>query len=242
MPAEALEGIGFAPGTKQRQQVPSPGAGIPEEKAPGPPAAEMPPSPSERSGFQSRLHRLREMAAGSRRPLGSPEGPATLPRSTNPSPGSVSNPRRITENAAVTIRQGSIWLDWLLGRFRPDCDWVATAEESYAIAAPLAGYIVDHIPETGPLAELAEKAGLVGAGSAAGTYLARAAKGIPGGRVESEALRERVLRRMGAAKERRVEADAPREGEAAAPEPPAHTLAGMLGDDDEEPMGIGVPV
>lgn len=251
---------GFLPGTRpQRGPATSNTSpeGTPLRQDPPPvsaPGAQPAGAPNERreraphrdpGGLRARLEALRQQGAGSRRPLGSPEGPARLP---NPNPerssrGS-SDPRRITDATAVVVRQASIWLDWALGRRFPDRDFVATAEESYNIASPLAGEILDRIPETGPLAELAERAGAVGAGVATATYLARAGFGKPGGRAESDALQERFVRRLASSKKARAEAAQHMADQAAADEAaaeaaaPVRTYAAMVGLEDTD---LGIP-
>lgn len=158
----------------------------------------------------------------------------------SPSPASVFKPQRLVDNAAVIIRNASVWADWGIGRLRPDCDFVATAEESYAIAAPLAGYLLDNMPVEGPLAELAERAGVVGAGASLATYLARAARGLPGGREESAALRERGLRKLVRAKRRHEDAPSPApEAAPSEPGPRPPSYSAMLGLDED--FGIGIP-
>lgn len=221
----------FGEGQRQR---PSPPASSPENESSSQPeqtAGELP--DLEPRGWRAKVDRLRSLGNGEKRPLGSPEGPGhTASPPPSRSPGS-SNERRVVDACAVGVRQLSSWVDWFMSRRFPDKDFIATSEECYAIASPLAGDILDRIPESGPLAEMAEHAGAVGAGLCTVSWLVRAGTGRPGGRVESEELQERVVRRLGGAK-RRVREEVAEEFGGANDEPPAaaRSYSSMLGDDD----------
>ena len=171
---------------------------------------------TEPRGWRARAQRIRDLASPRSHPLGSPEGRGTPPRFT---PGETrsrdsSNDRRVVDALAVVIHTATKLADWALGE-RMQRDLVATAEESLEMAAPAAGYVLDHLPESGPLAELGEKAGLVGAGAAFAGYAVRAATGRPGGRAESEELHEAVVRRLSGGK-RRIKQEAAEAAEEAA--------------------------
>lgn len=200
--AESESPLRFSPGARTRpaamveetppqqspersNQQPPPDEGQPNDQAPD----------TSPRGIRERVERIRQLAAGKNRPLGSPEGPAHRARPERSSRGS-SDERRVVDGTAVVIRQVSTWIDWAGARYRPGADFVATAEECYAIASPLAGYILDRIPDEGPLAEVAERAGLLGAAIGVVTWFGRAVFGRPGGRAESEALHERVVDRL----------------------------------------------
>jgi hypothetical protein len=125
---------------------------------------------------------------------------------------------------AVGIRTAGKVASFTFGRFLPEADLVPTADECYSIAGPLAGYMLDRVPEAGPVAGVLERAGLFGAIAAGvGWFLRAVVFGQPGGDAESEALRDGLEARMA----RRAEADgsAPSTEEVRAPE----SLHGMFG-------------
>lgn len=190
------------------------------------------PPPDDPHRFQSRIDRLRDLAAGRSRPLGSPEGPAPeLPNPRSKSQDS-SKERRVVDTLALGVRQATKALDWSFGE-RLERDLIATSEECFAIAGPLAGELLDRIPETGPLAEMVEHAGGVGAGIGVASYALRVAFDKPGGRAESVELQERLVRRMRKTKTK-VEGDI----RTAVQEAEARVTAEPASDDDGEPKRI----
>ena len=212
--------VGFTQGTRARPQgpdesarPPSPDAEAPEEEPRSKAAPEEPPMRlSDR--LRQQVDQLRGMAAGSGRPLASPEGRGEQPRPTKSRSSASSNDaRRLVDATALGVRNASKLLDWVASRW-VDWDFVTTAEESYGIASPLAGVILDRVPETGPLAELPERAGIIGTLIAIGTWLGRAIFGKPGGREEAAALQEELVERMvrERARRRRRQEEAPGEG------------------------------
>ena len=197
----------FGPGNRSRQSPPSPS----QAESPSQPQPEIEeedeewsPPPRESRGVRDRLNDLRERAWGNRRPLGSPEG---RHRRASPSNRSWDSSKEglFVDALALGVRNVSVWVDWIAGKRFPDKDFIATAEECMNIASPLAGDLLDRIPDTGPLAELVEHAGIAGAGVSTVTYFVRAGTGRPGGRAESEALEEKIVRRLGGARKRVTE-------------------------------------
>lgn len=189
--------LGFMEGRRRLRPDPTPTPAAETD----PPASEESPQdlPGEPRGFAARAQWIRDLGAGRRRPLGSPEGPAQqLPNPRSKSRDS-SEERRVVDFLAVTIRSATKWLDWALGD-RMGKDFVATAEEALLIAGPAAGAILDRLPETGPLANLEEKAGAMGAGVGILTWAGRVMFNKPGGRAESEELHEAAVRRIRKAK------------------------------------------
>lgn len=208
MPDESESPARFATPTRP----PSPSPERPPASSPTTPSTDSPPPSQSETGYQSagarlraRADQLRSLAAGRQRPLGSPEGRGQAPRPTTSSRGSSEhNPRRVVDGLAVGIREVTKVLDAVLGRRLEDADLVATAEEAYSIAAPLAGYVLDRA-ESGPIASVVERAGLFGAVAAAGGWLLRAfVFRAPGGREEADELRERVVERMARAMHRKA--------------------------------------
>jgi len=223
--------MGFSEGKRRPLRPVTPATETPQPGT-APPSEETEIPDLEPQGLKARAQRLRETAFGPRRPLGSPEGRAqALPNPRSKSRDS-SDERRFVDALAVGIRSVTKWIDWALGE-RTGKDFVATAEECLAIAGPAAGAILDRIPETGPLADLEDRAGEIGAGIAAVTYLGRVAFGRPGGRAEAEELHEAVVRRMSGAKKRvKQEVDDMAAGEQKSePDPQARSRIYGLDDD-----------
>ncbi|MDA8292264.1 MAG: hypothetical protein M0Z33_11395, partial [Actinomycetota bacterium] len=135
-------------------------------------------------GLRGRVEQIRQLATGGRSPLGSAEGRDHPPRPTPSRSRDSSDAARVTDALAVGFRQVTKALDWALGD-RIGRDFTATAAECYEVAAPAAGYILEQIPETGPLAGIEQRAGLVGAAFALLGYGARVSFRRPGGNAEA---------------------------------------------------------
>lgn len=194
--------------------------------------------------LRDRVSHLREMATGGRRPLASPEGDRHQPRGETKRSWASSEKAGVVDLLAIGIRQVTEWLDWGLAKRMPERDFVTTAREAYAIAAPAATFVLDHIPEGSALEGVVEHAGIAGAGVTAVGYATRALSGRPGGREESEALKERVAKRLAGGRRRVTEeaaatfADSAQQGAEAVEQAPAQPYAAMIGLDDDDP-GLG---
>lgn len=196
--AENASPLGFGAGARLRPVPPPPENLSTERESPSNQSTTQPPPEDPQNltdRLKARVENLREMGRGRKPPLGSPEGRQHLasPRSSRGS----SDESRFVDASALGVHEVTTFVDWGLSKRFGDADFVATAEECYAIAAPLAGYLLDRIPEEGPLAEIVERAGLIGAGIAAAKWLARAVlMKKPGGRSEVEALHDRAVDRL----------------------------------------------
>lgn len=188
--------VGFRqPATPPPQ--PTPG----QDPAPASPQ-QGPPPPQDPPSLRGRFDRFRSRA-GASRPLGSPEGDSRgrVQTTRTSSPVSTKRKRRTLDACATTIRGATVILDRFLGS--EERDLVATANECYEIAAPIAGYVIDRYEESAVIATVVERAGLIAAGVRAGAYAVRAFLGAPGGRVEVQEAAERQQARMSHAERQR---------------------------------------
>jgi hypothetical protein len=179
-----------------RFRPPNPPPSPPPSPPPAPSGNPSEASEPARASLRDRLDGLRERATAGRRPLGSPEGRATTlaPTRRSSSPASSRARRRTLDGLAVSVRGATVLIDRVLGSEARD--WVATAQEAYEIAAPIAGYLLDRTTESETAAQVVDHVGLIGALMRAAGWLARVFTGGAGGRAEEEETRAHVHARM----------------------------------------------
>jgi hypothetical protein len=176
-----------------------------------PPSSEPPREEPQPRGWRDRIGAFRDRATGGRRPVGSPEDEdRRRSRLTSSSRVSSKAKRRTVDGCATGVRSITLLFDQHFGT--EERDLVATADECYEIAAPIAGYLLDRFEESETIATVVEYIGPGAAVVRLGAYLGRAFTGQPGGRVEVELAREGQRRRMSHA-ERQAAAEEQAAGE-----------------------------